>query len=454
MKIYRLFFAATLFTVGSISFAQTVAKIAVADAKADLDTLMLTFEQVHYNPYFMHPKEEVLKTKNAALNSWSQDSIPLKDLMHDAMQLTALMSGGHSYMYWKAEGIIPEIMNHTYIPFTGRLNKDLKTFNVTRTTDERFAVGTEIKSINGLSVVDLYNECMSYIGGIETFSNATCEGTFPLNLFFNQTLKAPFIIETNSKVINSTGIDIQALADFLNAAQKSEDYTFRIAENNIGIIEYNSCNGLNAFEKFLKNTFKEIREKGIDKLIVDIRENGGGDSELNDRLLDYITKSSYQQSSGRYWKVSAQAKKAYNANKVYARMFGDEFMTEYMNTLNGEVIESPDQELIKPIMPKNYFEGKTCFLIGPNTFSSANFLADAVKTYKLSTLIGTATGEYTNDFGEQLNFTLPHSKCIVFISSTYDIGANGNKSELIPVYPDILVEEHTLEYALNWIFEN
>ncbi len=110
-----------------------------------------------------------------------------------------------------------------------------------------------------------------------------------------------------------------------------------------------------------------------------------------------------------------------------------------------------DLTLVIPVKQRNFFMGKTCFLIGPNTFSSANFLADAIKTYKLSTLIGLATGEYTNDFGEQLKFTLPNTNSYIFVSSTYDIGANGNSSIFEPVYPDFMVQYDALTFAINWI---
>jgi hypothetical protein len=126
-------------------------------------------------------------------------------------------------------------------------------------------------------------------------------------------------------------------------------------------------------------------------------------------------------------------------------------MKEYVESENQSIIENVQEELIKPQKPKNYFNQKTCFLIGPNTFSSANFLADAVKTYNLSTLIGLATGEYTNDFGELLEFTLPNSGNSIFISSAYDIGANGNPNLFEPVYPDIQTTEDALLYALDWI---
>ena len=61
------------------------------------------------------------------------------------------------------------------------------------------------------------------------------------------------------------------------------------------------------------------------------------------------------------------------------------------------------------------------------------------------------TGEYTNDFGEQLSFTLEQSGSSVMISSTFDIGANANDSIVEPVYPDIEVASDALTFAIDWI---
>lgn len=101
----------------------------------------------------------------------------------------------------------------------------------------------------------------------------------------------------------------------------------------------------------------------------------------------------------------------------------------------------------------NYFKGKHCFLIGPYTFSSANFLADAIKTFSLSTLIGESTGELTNDFGEQVEFQLTNSKSYFFVPTTYDIGASKNDSIMTPVMPDIVSEDNSLETAIIYLTE-
>ncbi|NRA52156.1 MAG: hypothetical protein HRU12_23755 [Phaeodactylibacter sp.] len=436
--------------------AQHSPQLSVKDAVADIEYLITTFEEVHYSPYFSHSKEEIQAVKNRLMANWTGDSIPLNMFMASGMKLTAMMSGGHSIMDWQNARSIPDLKAHNYIPFTGKLLLGQDLFVVTRSMDPGIKPKARIKSVNGYDIVELFKECMAYVGGIETFKNATCEKMFPVYLFFHPDLHPPYTIafHDNSEIVQSEGLDIKAISSFLNASLPQVDYSFEVIEGDIGLLTYNSCSNYKKFRRLLKRMFETIANENINKLIVDIRENGGGDSGLNDLLLAYLTQSPYQQSSGRYWKVSSPAKAAYEKNKkTYVRLFGADFMNQYMNTPNQEVIEDLEEQLIYPEKPKHFFRGKTCVLIGPNTFSSANFLADAVKTYKIATLIGTSTGEYTNDFGEQLSFVLPGSGAIVYVSSTYDIGVNGNADVLEPVHPDIEVKEHVMKFAIDWLVE-
>ena len=181
------------------------------------------------------------------------------------------------------------------------------------------------------------------------------------------------------------------------------------------------------FKRFLDSTFQYIATQKIDKLIIDLRANSGGNSSLNDILLSYLTKKKYRQSSGRYWKVSPEVKRKIKNDSLWNTFLEEAFLSKYLASNNGEMINKLDYSFTKNKRPLHFYKGKHCFLIGAYTFSSANYLADAIKTFSLSTLIGKSTGELTNDYGEQVEFQLSNSKSYFFVPTTYDIGANKNE---------------------------
>jgi C-terminal processing protease CtpA/Prc len=84
-----------------------------------------------------------------------------------------------------------------------------------------------------------------------------------------------------------------------------------------------------------------------------------------------------------------------------------------------------------------FFDGPVCVLTGPFTFSAAAEFADAVKTYRLATIVGEETGGRPNDFGNDLPFVLPNSGLTVNIATVSAVRANGDASDRNAVIPDI-----------------
>jgi len=434
--------------------AQETSYISVSEAKEDINFMIKTIESVHYDAYFKTDSIDFISFKDSILNEWPEDSVSVKKFMLAGMQLSALMSGGHTALDWRNRVLFPEIKAFEYLPFTGKLDKTGK-FVITRTASKEVNTEMEVTHINDVPVKDLYLESMTCVGGIYAFQNAYCEPIFPLYLFFTERVTAPYRLTLNNgmQLTLSKGLTIKEFQKFANQNTVEEKYTFEILDDHIGYLAYNQCADLKAFDRFLEKTFSTIQKKGVDKLIIDIRENGGGNSELNDHLLNYVTRKPYQQAYGRYWKVSREVQDKIRNEKLWEGFLDQEFFNRYLNSPDQSVIKEFDEEMMKPDSNELYFNGTTCLLIGPKTFSSANYLADAVKTYALFTVIGTPTGEYTNDFGEQITFKLPNSGSYLFISSTYDIGANKNFEMMSPVHPDILVEDDVKAFAIEWILK-
>jgi len=391
MKMNKIVFSTMLFfTIGHALYAQEVAYMSKEEAISDLDLLVNTIESVHYDAYFKTSKSDFIIQKKQMLESWKSDSVSVTQFIAVGMKISALLSNGHTSLSWQNPLLFPELMTHKFIPFKFNTNNKNEYF-VSESISNKVNEGDQLISINGIKVDELFNECLSYLGGIESFKKAAVEKAFPLYLFFNESVKAPYTVEleNNKKILLEKELNIQELQEFLTEENLNENYSFKILENNVGYIAYNNCLDYEAFEVFLAETFSSIHKSNIDNLIIDIRKNGGGNSSLNDLLLNYITKSDYRQSSGRYWKVSAQVKQKIKEDSLWVGFLDESFLNKYLNSEDGAIIEELEFELTTPQKVKNYFNGTTYLLIGAETFSSANFLADAVKEYKICKVIGT-----------------------------------------------------------------
>ena len=166
----KLVFISIIFTlISTAGISQNKTYISTKKAVADINFMIKTIAEIHYNPYFKIEKEQFNVNKEELLNEFDKDSISLKKFVRTGMKLAAQMSGGHTSMDWQNESLFPELMSYNFIPFTGKLSKDKQYLIVTRSATQDIKKGRLIKSINGVKVADLYKECMSYIGGIESF---------------------------------------------------------------------------------------------------------------------------------------------------------------------------------------------------------------------------------------------------------------------------------------------
>lgn len=439
-----------LFLNSNLCFTQVVNKISVQDARKDLTELVKTIESVHYNPYHRIDKRTFVQIQDSVFKQWDNDSISYSEYTKTGMYLTSLMSNGHTSFDWQNPLLFPELLSSSFLPIKVRLQGN--SLIVTSSATQGLKVGSLITSVNDLNAVSLFRDVMSLTGGINTFKEEVSEKLFPLYLFFFLQEQNNYKIKLKSgeeKLVIGTGV--QEVIEFIQSDINKEKYTFEVVDNDVGLISYNKCEDNEAFGKFLDSTFQFISSNKIKKLIIDLRYNSGGNSSLNDQLLSYLTRKKYRQSSGRYWKVSKEIQNKIKTDSLWYGFLSPDFLDRYLKAEDQSIINAIDYRKIKNDKPSHFFRGKHCFLIGPYTYSSANYLADAIQTFSLSTLIGQPTGEYTNDFGEQVEFKLPRANSFFFVPTTYDIGANKKETIMNPVIPDVYIEEKALETAIKFL---
>ncbi|HJV18574.1 MAG TPA: S41 family peptidase [Sediminibacterium sp.] len=324
---------------------------------------------------------------------------------------------------------------------------------------------SRIIEVNGIPVGQLNKRFRNYFGGMESWRKQQI-GNNVRKLVFLEGIQAPYRIKAITQDNQNISLQVQGfdkqVADSMNkrfaaGIKRNEPYTYRLLPEGIAYINYRQMvsPASTPFDSFLHRSFTDIKLHQAKGLIIDLRENGGGNSQLGELLLNYFNTKPYRLSAGMKWKVSMHY-------KTYIQLMKEKYNGGtagfYQSMKNGEIFSFNNSELKKNNLKPLVFEGPVAVLIGPNTFSSANMLADGIKAFQLATVIGEPTGEPGNDFGEMFHFMLPRTQIIARASTKLFKRANGDEKNFNPILPDILVyavagKDAVMETAIRFIQE-
>lgn len=301
------------------------------------------------------------------------------------------------------------------------------------------AIGSRLVSINDVPAETFRDVALATGGGqTETLrrTKVTMSGSWPAIALFGAgpTYRVVWMdangVKHQSDVLADPPVQAQA-------ASAPQPYTYRALRNgSIGYIDYRSCRDLEAFKKFLVDTFQTIKLNPIRELVIDIRRNGGGDSALNDVLWTYVTTKSFKQSGPWFEKSSVWLKGQYGPEK-YKAIYGE----QAWDAPDGKILhygDNPNDDLIHPGPQPLRYNGPVYLLISARTFSSAMSCALAAKDYGLATIVGQETGEPVNSTGEVYAYTAPGTGLRAYLTTKVYLAPKAHPNDQ-GVVPDIAV---------------
>lgn len=200
--------------------------------------------------------------------------------------------------------------------------------------------------------------------------------------------------------------------------------------------------GKNEFATYINSIFQVIDEQKINSLIIDIRNNSGGNSELADYLISCIYDRPFKTNSKILIKRSEQYysfMQDYFSWWVRPILIFIKPIREYRNTPVGEVYSDLKGYKSNSNLPYR-FKGEIYILINSNTFSTALGFATVIKDYKIGTIVGEPTRAIVNEYGDIYPFDLPHSKLWVWCSTKQYIRPSGEISSDV-LMPDIIIKD-------------
>jgi hypothetical protein len=170
-----------------------------------------------------------------------------------------------------------------------------------------------------------------------------------------------------------------------------------------------------AFENFCANSFELLkRKKNITRLIIDIRENGGGRLYGAFLLFSYLARKPYVEYDHVYSRINQVPYSEYLdkefANNEKAELIKD-LHDEFKKRENGYYYYA--DSLIKKWIPDdNRFQGQIFVITNSANVSSASYFALMVKYSGIGKIAGdeTAGGSYSGNGFKTLTYALPLSR--------------------------------------------
>lgn len=336
-------------------------------------------------------------------------------------------------------------------------------------------------SINSKKSEDIINTFVKYDSSpIESSSVKRLDRKFVDYLWWILDFRGPYTVETNAGTFN---VDGQTWAEYVrnrNTFTNSNNSSggniiLNEVDPSTGILKINSYSGsLSNFKIQIEEQFKMIHEKAYENLIIDVRDNGGGNDENGRTVLDYITDKPYSEAlaSTFMMKRSKRYEKYQKCNVpwIFRWMVNIRTVSWFdkdrrklfkalLNTPRGEnaIAHLPSNDsrentkrskddvvelsMLEPTENPHRFNGNVYVLSNHNSYSATTAFLGAVKDYGVGTIIGTETGDCPTSFGNNLYFELSNTRLRCHSSTTFMIRPNGDKDMTHGVIPDYYVEQ-------------
>ena len=213
--------------------------------------------------------------------------------------------------------------------------------------------------------------------------------------------------------------------DRLKLPNAAKLYELKMLPNNIALVTVNTMSDAPGEEKFFADNFAAMSK--ADGIILDLRENGGGNSSVGYNILSYFVDKPFKGSS---W-YTREYHPTYRPWGQPDKTFGEEAAEISMDVI---------KQMRNGAEP---FLGPLIVLSSPRTFSAAEDFLVAYKPIKRGLIVGEPSGGST---GQPLQISLPGGGS-ARICSKHDTFADGSEFVGIGVLPDILVKPKVTDFT-------
>lgn len=200
------------------------------------------------------------------------------------------------------------------------------------------------------------------------------------------------------------------------------------------------------FRTFIDGSFEALRRAGARSLVIDLRDNPGGDNSFSDPMVAWFANKAFR--FCRDFRIR-QSEAAVASNRKRVELAGgnpdaisSKLAAAYAAHRNGDVFSFEIPETAPRVGGR--FRGKVYLLINRHSYSNTVQVAALAQDYGFATIIGEETSDLATTFGAMEQFTLPRTGIEVGFPKAEIIRVNGD-TRARGVAPDVAIETPVVE---------
>ena len=428
------------------SFGQSTQKFSRTEVLGDLTYLFESLKDAHYDLYAYTTEHEFDSTYQAIRSSVDQDSLSLLQTINTLQQLTTAVNNGHTNIDFPGQSYGEYAYSGgTLFPLELAFEYDKPLVRKNWSDNYAIEIGSELLSINGMSMQEILSRIYPQIAAerpyfknvkIELYSFPRCywqvfgkQDNFEVKVLFNGVVKT-YVLQA-IEVID--GYEMKR-AEVMNAKMMLKFFD-QSAYLNPG----NFSGDEQKYRQFIDSAFVEIQQRNSKNLIVDLRNNGGGNNSFSDYLVSHFADKPFKWNSSFTLKTSRFLKEHVRQHNDTT----DVFFKEILGHKDGEVYEYGFEAHHPQPEPKR-FGGKVFVLVNRQSHSQSAVTAAQIQDYGFGIIVGEETGDYPSLYASQFQYRLPHTGIPVNVSKGYIIRVNGSTAAQ-GVVPNIFIKDHLLD---------
>lgn len=402
-----------------------------SQAQFDIKALVYGLSQIHPDMFSVCRQVDFFQAVNKAIQS-IPDSVSYLDLYRTVAPVVAMIGDGHTSLSFPYNNVFTRELKR--LPMYVKVAAD-RTLTCDRSLDQTIPVGAKILSINGVSSEQMLDAMLPYVSGERLhFKLAQLSYGFPAlfqMLYATERYDVEYQPIGSKKPLRHTfpAATWDEMKQRIPSSQKkvvSGPYSFTIdREKRVAVMDFQSFSDPAGMKHFADSMFTALRQADVRHLVIDIRQNGGGNSSVGDELLRYISPEPFVQMS----------KVLMRLTPLSCKLTGNSD-----SNLGFRFYETDTASYIRPrTVEEGHFTGKVYLLTSNQTFSSASSFAWAFKECGTGLVIGEETGGMNVSYGDIVKYELPVSKLICWVSYKRFWQLRADENDIHGTLPDIAV---------------